>query len=90
MTQRVPRELGDLARDLDTGRACANDYERKPRGASLGIGLHLRRLEGAKDAPAHDQRALERLDLSRVLSPVVVTEIGVMRASSQDHGVVRD
>ena len=40
--------------------------------------------------PAHDERALERLHLGRVLAPLVVAEVRVARAAGDDQRVVGD
>ena len=45
----VARELGDLAGDLDAGRAGADDGEGQPLGAGVGVGLGLGGLERAQD-----------------------------------------
>ena len=58
------------------------------RGAALGVGLDLGRLEGLQDATAHVERALQRLQLGRVLLPFVVAEVGVLRAAGDDQRVV--
>ena len=54
----------------------------------VGVGLELGRLEGLEDPPADGQRALERLELGRVLLPLVVAEVGVLRAAGDDQRVV--
>ena len=76
--QRVARELGDLARHLDAGRAGADDDEREPGPPALRVGLDLGRLEGAEDAAADLERAVERLQLGRARLPVVVAEVRVV------------
>ena len=88
--QRVARELGDLARHLDAGRARAHHHEREPLRAPLVVGLELGRLERPQDPVAHVERALERLDLRRVLGPLRVAEVGVLRAARHDQHVVGD
>ena len=88
--QRVARELADLPCHLDAGRAGADDDEREPGSAPFGIGLLLGRLERAEDAAADCQRALERLHLRRMLAPLVVAEVGVLRAAADDERVVPD
>ncbi len=86
--QRVARELGDLARHLDAGRAAADDDERQPRCARLRVVLDLGRLEGREDPRAQVERAGQRLQLRRVLGPVVVAEVRVRRAAGDDELVV--
>ena len=65
-----------------------DDHEGEPARRAAGVGLELGRLEGAEEAAAHDERALERLDLGGVLAPVVVAEVGVARAARHDQRVV--
>ncbi len=84
----VAGDLGDLAGHLDAGRPGADDDEGQQRGLGLGVGLELGRLEGLEDPPADGERALERLELGRVLLPLVVAEVGVLRAARDDQGVV--
>ena len=60
----------------------------KQLGLALGVGLELGRLEGLEDLAADGQRALERLQLGRVLLPFVVAEVGVLRAAGDDQRVV--
>ena len=86
--QRVAGELGDLAGHLDAGGTGADHCERQPLVAPLGIGLELGGLEGGQDAAADGQRALERLHLGRVRAPLVVAEVGVVRAAGDDQRVV--
>ena len=88
--QRVAGELPDLAGHLDTGRPAADHHEGEPRASPLLVRLELGGLERAQDLPAHRQRALQRLDLVRERLPLVVTEVGVVRAPGDDQGVVRD
>ncbi len=68
----------------------AHDHEGEQGGAQLGVGLDLGRLEGAEEAAAHAERALERLYLGGVLAPVVVAEVRVARAAGHDQRVVGD
>src|SRR5438876_1050792 len=56
----------------------------------IRVGLHLGRLERAEDVTARHQRALQRLHLGGVLTPLVVAEVGVARAAGHDQGVVAD
>ena len=86
----VACELRDLPSHLDSGRPCADHDEREPRAAKLRVGRHLRGLESAQDRRARDERALERLDLVGELTPRVVTEVRVVRATGDDQRVVGD
>ena len=88
--QRVAGELGDLARHLDAGRPGADDREGQPLRALHRVGLELGRLERREDLPAHLDRVLQRLDLLRVLLPLVVAEVGVLRARRDEQRVVGD
>ena len=83
-------ELGDLPRHLDAGRAGADDDEGEPAPPPLRIRLDLGRLEGAEDAAADLERAVERLQLGRVRLPLVVAEVGVARAAGDDQRVVAE
>ncbi len=87
--EHVVSELGNLPGHLDAGRAGADDDEGEPRLAERVVGLLLRRLEGEQDRVAEVQRPFERLQLGRVLGPVVVTEVRVAGAAADDEDVVR-
>ena len=67
LRQDVARELGNLARHLDAGRAGADDGEREPRPPGFLVGLELGRLEREQDLVTQIERAVERLQLRRVL-----------------------
>ena len=87
---RVARDLGDLSRHLDAGRPRAHDHERQ---LALTLGRVLGRLGGlerAQDLRADVQRALERLELRRVLLPLGVAEVVVLRAAADDQRVVAE
>ena len=84
----VAPDLGDLARHLDSGGAGADHDEGQELGPAIGVGLELGRLEGLQDLPADRQRALQRLQLGRVLLPFIVAEVGVLRAAGDDQRVV--
>ena len=86
--ERVACELCDLPCHLDAGRPTADDHERQPRCALLRIALDLGRLEGGKDAGAKVERTRQRLQLGRVLGPLVVAEVRVGGAAGHDELVV--
>ena len=86
--QRVAGELGDLPGHLDAGGTGADDRERQPLAAPLGVFLELGGLERGQDLAAHGQRAFERLHLCRVFAPLVVAEVGVVRAARDDQRVI--
>ena len=87
-TQRVERQLADLARHLDAGRAAADDDEREPGVAISLVRRRLGCLEGGEEAAAGGECALDRLHLDAVRPPVVVPEVGVGRAARDDEAVV--
>ena len=66
----------------------ADDHEGEQRPAPVGIGLGLGGLERAQKAGTRRQRALQRFDLGGVPAPVVVAEVGVVRATGDDQRVV--
>ena len=84
------RELGDLPGHLDAGRAGADDDEGEPAPPPLRVGLDLGGLERGEDAAADVERAGERLQLGRVRLPLVVAEVGVVRAAGDDQRVVAE
>ena len=86
--QCVPRQFGDLAGHLDTGRPGADDDESEPGVACLGARLALGGLEGGEQPATHRERTLERLDLGGVHPPVVMAEVRVVRAAGDDQRVV--
>ena len=56
---------------------------------SFGLGLDFGGLEGGEDAAADVECAVERFQLGRMLLPLVVPEVGVVRAAGDDQRVVR-
>jgi len=85
--------VGDLAQrpgELDTGRSAADEHERHPRPAPVGIGLALGRLEGDQDPPPDLEGVLHRLQSGRDRRPFRMVEIGVMCAGRDHEGVVGD
>ena len=86
--QRVAGQLGDLAGHLDPGRPAADDDEGQPRTAAHLVVLELGRLEGRQEPCSHGDGALERLDLRGRVAPLVVAEVGVVRAAGNDQRVV--
>ena len=83
-------DLGDLARQLDAGRAAADDREGQPRAAAGLVSLQLGRLERSEDPPANLDRVLERLEPGRGRAPFVMAEVRVAGAGRHDQGVVVD
>ena len=64
------REFGDDAGKLDAGRPGPDDGEGQKRVAHVGIGLHLRLLEGKQQAPADGRRILQRLQARAPPAPI--------------------
>ena len=60
--QRLARDLGERAGELDAGRTAADDDERQQRLAPGGIGFALRALERQQHAAANLERVLESLE----------------------------
>ena len=88
--QRAVRELRDGAGHLDAGRPAADDDEIQQPRALVRILLGLGLLEGEQDAAANVGRVIDGLQPGRGGGPVVVTEIGVLRAGREDQVVERD
>ena len=88
--ERVVGDLAERARQLDPGRAAADEHERHPRAPPLGIGLALGRLEGDQDPAADLGRVLDGLEPGRDRRPLGMVEVRVMRAGRDDQRVVGD
>ena len=88
--ERAVRQLRDGAGHLDAGRAAADDDEIQQPRALGGIGLGLGLLEGEQDAAAHVGRVVDGLEAGRGRGPVVMAEIGVLRAGREDQVVEGD
>ena len=88
--QRAVRQLRDGAGHLDAGRAAADDDEIQQPRALVRIRLGLGLLEGEQDAAANVGRVVDGLQPGRGGGPVVVAEIGVLRAGREDQVVERD
>ena len=86
--QRVARDLGERAGELDAGRAAADDDEGEPGGALAPDRFALGVLEGGEDARADLERVVERLQAGRVRRPFVVAEVVVRGARGDDQVVV--
>ena len=88
--QREAGDLGDRARHLDSGRSAADDDEGHQRLAPGRIWLAIRLFERRQDAAADVERVLQGLQTRRVGRPLIVAEIGVVRAGGEDQIVVRE
>ena len=86
--QRVLRQFGDGAGELDAGRAGADDDEGQQRRAPLRIGLALGAFERDQDAPPQRGGVFQRFQAGRERLPFVMAEIGVPRAGGEDQRVI--
>ena len=86
--QRVARQFGDGAGELDAGRPGADDREGQQRRPAVRVGLEFGALEGEQDPAADHGRVLEGLQAGRERFPFVMAEIGVARARAEDERVV--
>jgi hypothetical protein len=86
--ERVARDLRERARELDAGRAAADDDEGEPGRALRRVGLALGALESGEHARADVERFVEGLQARREGRPGVVAEIVVDRAAGDDEVVV--
>ena len=86
----LPRDGGDHAGELGTGRTRTDDDEGQPCIA-LGIGHRfLRPLEGEEDALPDVDRVADALQARRELLPLGMAEVRVPRSGGDDEIVVRD
>ncbi len=87
--ERAVRELGDLARHLDTRGSGAHDDEGQgPLLLGRGPG-ELGDLEGAEDPAAQLQRVVDGLHAGRVTGELVVAEPRLAGAGGDEQRVVR-
>ena len=84
------RELAHLPRDLDAGRARADDHDGEPLSLLGRVDGDLRDLERAEDAPAQLERVVDRLHPRREQGEFVVPEVRLVGAGRDDQAVVRD
>jgi len=89
VAQRDARQLDDRTGELHARRACTDDDEGEECLAAFGISLELGALEGQQQPTAHGRRVLEGLEAGRVRFPVILTEIGVLRAGGENEIVER-
>ena len=90
LDDRLARQLGDGAGELDAGRPAADDDEGQQLAAQDRILADLRLLEGGEDAGADLGGVADRLQAGRRILPVVMAEIGMARAGRDDEVVVGD
>ncbi len=82
--------LDQRAGHLHAGRPGTDDGKAHPRGALLRVVAALGKFEGANDPRPDVEGVGERLQPRRDSGPVVVTEVAVRRARSEDQVVVAD
>ena len=87
--ERVARQLGDRARQLDAGGAAADDDEGQLRALQRGVVLLLRALEGDEDPVADVERVAQALQPRCARSPLRVTEVERLHAGGHNQEVVR-
>ncbi len=88
--QRRFGQFAKRARQLDAGRAAADDDEARQRLHLGRIAAAFRPVEGFQDAAADLQRVGQCFERRRVLRPLVMAEPGIDRARRQEEVVVRD
>ena len=79
-----PRQLRDLACDLDAGRATTDDGEREPCPTNLRIALQLGHLECAEYPCPLIECVRERFHSGRPLRVLVVSEVRLPDSRSDD------
>ena len=89
LAQRLPRDLGERAGQLDAGRPAADDDERQQPPLPAGVGFALGRFERQQHPPPHLERIVERLEAGARGRPFRMTEVGVRRAGREHEVVVR-
>ena len=88
VAQRVVRDLAQGAGELHARRPAADEHERHPRLAQLGIGLALGGLERDQDPAPDLDGVVDGLEARGVRRPLVVPEVGVVGARRDDQRVV--
>ena len=89
LPQRLARDLGERAGQLDAGRSAADDHERQQAPLHGGVRLPLRRFERQQHPPPDLERIVERLQPGRARRPLGVAEVRMRRAGRDDQVVVR-
>jgi len=81
-------QLDDRPCQLHARRARADDDEGEQRPAPLGIGFELGLFERRQQPAPHGGGILQRLQAGREGFPVVMAEIGMLRAGGDDQPVI--
>ena len=79
-----PRQLRDLASDLDACRAAADHGEREPRPTDLGVVLQLRHLKRPEYPCPVIERVRKRFHSGRPFRVLVVPEVRLPGTRSND------
>ena len=79
-----PRQLRDLASDLDAGRTTADDNKREPRPTNVRIVFQLGHLERAQDPCSLIECVRERFHSWRPLRILIMPEVRLPDARSDD------
>ena len=82
--------LADRPGHLDPGRPAADHTNVMPGRAAVRVGFAFRPLERGQHAAADLGRVLDRLEPGGEARPLVVPEVGVVRAGGDDERVERD
>ncbi len=88
--EHAPRQLGDLARDLHSGRTAADHHEGQPFLLLLGILLELGHLERPEDPAPELEGVVDRLHPGSPARELVVAEVGLPGTAGDDQAVVRE
>ena len=83
-------DVGNGARQLDTGRSAADDHEREVGALRVRIELVFCELECDEHAAPHLGRLLERFQPGRKFLPFGMAEVAVPRAARQNQVVEGD
>src|SRR5438067_10624839 len=86
--ERLLRDLGKRAGELDAGGAGADDRKREQRLTLRWIFLALGSLEREQHATPNLETVLEGLETRRIPLPVLMPEVRVRRTSRHDQEVV--
>jgi hypothetical protein len=88
VAQRVVRNFGKRASQLDAGWSSAHDDEGQPGAELLGIAFALGSLEGEQNAATHVDRVLNCFQSGGEFLPLIVAEILMTRTGGHRQGVV--